>query len=1339
MHSDDTAPTRPGHPDRKPSAPADSTQPTRQPRRANPAPRAAAAAPGDLTGQILSGKYRVLRLLGKGGFGAVYEAKDEMLGASVAVKVLTPAAAEQEDALQQFLGEARLLTSLDHPNIVRWITFDRTPNGLHYFVMEILKGVELSSLLETADRLPPDHVMRILLQVLSALAAAHFLPDGRSLLHLDLKPQNVFVVQGEPEQIKVIDFGISQHVGAAARSAAGIVAEPAAAAGSQDLGATIATVPAAGDDDGMISENGVQRARGGTLLYASPEQCKHLRGDAIIDELDGRSDIYSLGIMAFQLLTGKMPWAIRTMSEAFRAHLETPAPPLSKFGAKVPRGLEQFVARCLAKDRNDRFADVKEAHDALHRVANPPAQWPKFAAAGLLVAIVAVWQLWPASKPDELTLPTQAGTLFFGPTNRTLRLPIGSLLPDLATQPARWVLDPQSDTEVLPGWTATIDRTDGTPHVRLEAPADAAAIEQRAHLRVGDANTAQLSKPLRLVYLPPTACSLGAVGVRGAEGRIVDPIGAHFEVEIQAERDYLAKVQVGLGDALQNATLDANRSADTRLVYSVPLQNFGFVDGEGSRTAEFVVTVVDQAGNTQTRPVPVAIDARALVFEPELDVAPDRKDFYVLDPKATPLLRWSSNRAVDVTFVARNVLQQRVVEIQREPKDGFLLLQLPSAPESYEGAIEILADDLRSVFHADDSRGRRSRTLGYRYETKGLSVVVTPRQADGSALVTGSTENTFLTNRDTVTLDVARQQVAVTVEVECRHGGKTQWTDTANLHSEGLQKLVVPIAVDGTHEILVHGYRYSGPNVPRTSKPEFEQGLVVIRDSRAPELRLVAPPGQITADVDGTARCFAIETGDDSAEPTHLAWALSGPSPAQGERRLAAGAVRAEVITWQDLGIDPQKLEDGSYTLQLTAGDAAANRSATVTSEPFVVARDGPLLILKSPGEREWLAMSGNTFQVVVDAIDNNGVESVQCVLQNKRTGESTPPLALKPVGSDLTRTDWSGLLSLPAAWSQKEVQVQWSGRDRHGNTKEAATFSTTLQAFEIQRPRRVWSEIAGSTARVQPMRLVRGDPNYVFGGRSDQEERDAFSAFGFDGTAVRCLTQRVQVEDFYLDENEVTVAGYADFLAAADGYLNAVNWRNKDGAGRSQSPRAERCAALRQSTAATSPQLPISGIDWYEAAAYAHWAGKRLPTNVEWEYAVRGGSDAYRPFSFAKGARLATLNVQHIADGRPWTIDIGEDVTPSGVGEGIRNLCSNVSEWTSSASVDPARMLVAGASHEHSAFHFSILTPLSPGSRRPTIGFRCATAASDVDAALEQPGRVRILTTSPIPAPEAR
>ncbi len=358
----------------------------------------------DLIDKTLNGKYLITGRLGKGGFGTVYQAIDlgfaeelgESSGAKVAIKVLNSNIQGNKKAIKSFLAEANRLTFLSHPNIVQWMTFDKTAEGIHYFVMEFLEGRELADILKEEKQLHPMRAGKIMLDVLAALQCAHEIPEGRALLHLDLKPQNVFMLgaaERGAETAKVIDFGIGQNVSNEFADVGQTVLEdsdhaegllertifPVPRGGLSESGTGDATLPdgervRAQESGAVTSGDGkVRRAKGGTVLYSSPEQCKHLRRDGDIENLDGRSDIYSLGVVGFKALTGTYPFAKKATSlkEAYRQHLAEPPRKVRDVRPKVPRRLAAVVDRCLEKDKERRFQSAAEAREALERAMQP--------------------------------------------------------------------------------------------------------------------------------------------------------------------------------------------------------------------------------------------------------------------------------------------------------------------------------------------------------------------------------------------------------------------------------------------------------------------------------------------------------------------------------------------------------------------------------------------------------------------------------------------------------------------------------------------------------------------------------------------------------------------------------------------------------------------------------------------------------------------------------------------------------------------------------------------------------------------------------------------------------
>jgi len=266
-------------------------------------------------------------------------------------------------------------------------------------------------------------------------------------------------------------------------------------------------------------------------------------------------------------------------------------------------------------------------------------------------------------------------------------------------------------------------------------------------------------------------------------------------------------------------------------------------------------------------------------------------------------------------------------------------------------------------------------------------------------------------------------------------------------------------------------------------------------------------------------------------------------------------------------------------------------------------------------------------------------------------------------------------------------------------------------------------------------MRRVPGNSRvpYVFGGRGDVLENAAFRAHGLANFAGGAITSSLRlelpagaIEDFYLDEHEVSVAQYLAFLRAADGYADR-RWFDE-----AVGDREQRRAALERAFAAVEPELPATGLDCLEAQAFAAWTGKQLPTYVHWEYALRGLQA--RPYSCAGEVELAGIGTSvNVGTGASWPVTRGDDRTPDTL---VLDLCSNVAEWTSTpvhrplaeaplaellrpaAALAGNRHYVVGGGFERTAFHFGVIARHGCEHTSPAIGFRCMLPASRIEAA---------------------
>jgi serine/threonine-protein kinase len=268
------------------------------------------------------GQYALKRKLGEGGMGQVWLGEHALLKRPCAIKIIRPDLAAHPATAARFAREVHAVTGLTHVNTVRVYDYGRADDGFFYYVMEYLEGPTLEELVRETGPLPPGRVVYLLRQVCGALAEAH----AAGLVHRDLKPGNVIVAAlgGQRDVAKLLDFGLVE-----------------------DLSADAAE---------RLTRTGTVL---GTPAYMSPEQAA---GESAVD---ARGDLYALGAVAFFALTGRPPFQGKTLGQLLAAHRAEPAPPLTDFRPDVPADLASVVARCLAKDPNDRFPSAADLDRAL--------------------------------------------------------------------------------------------------------------------------------------------------------------------------------------------------------------------------------------------------------------------------------------------------------------------------------------------------------------------------------------------------------------------------------------------------------------------------------------------------------------------------------------------------------------------------------------------------------------------------------------------------------------------------------------------------------------------------------------------------------------------------------------------------------------------------------------------------------------------------------------------------------------------------------------------------------------------------------------------------------------
>ncbi|MEO8846562.1 MAG: serine/threonine-protein kinase [Kofleriaceae bacterium] len=270
------------------------------------------------------GAYRVVRKLGEGGMGIVYEAEHALLGRRAAIKVLLPEFSANKEIVQRFFNEAKAVTQIADPGIVQIFDFGYHADGSAFIVMEVLDGEPMSTRLKRIGRFALVDCLRLTRQICTSLQAAH----TKGVIHRDLKPDNIFIV-GDPavtggERAKILDFGIAKL--------------------------------SAEEPGNLKTRTGMVL---GTPVYMSPEQC---RGSG---EIDYRSDIYSIGCVIMTMLTGQPPYQGEGSGELIAAHLREPAPYAASRVHGLPPMIDQILQRSLAKSPNDRFSSMADMAQTL--------------------------------------------------------------------------------------------------------------------------------------------------------------------------------------------------------------------------------------------------------------------------------------------------------------------------------------------------------------------------------------------------------------------------------------------------------------------------------------------------------------------------------------------------------------------------------------------------------------------------------------------------------------------------------------------------------------------------------------------------------------------------------------------------------------------------------------------------------------------------------------------------------------------------------------------------------------------------------------------------------------
>jgi serine/threonine protein kinase len=389
--------------------------------------------PVTILGAVLGQKYRVIRQIGEGGMGTVWEAEHQLIGRRVAVKTLHLEFAHRLELVQRFQREAQAASRIGHVNIIEVMDFGVGEDGTPYLVMELLDGQSLAVALAREGTLPVPRAVDIIGQILGALAAAH----GKGIVHRDLKPENVFLIEfgGRSDFVKLLDFGISKF-----RTSAG---------------------------EARLTSTGVTL---GTPYYMAPEQA------AGRQDLDHRVDIYATGAVLYELLSGRPPYEGNNYNALLAQIVTSPPTPLDTFRPDLDPELVRVIETAMARDRDRRYLSAEAMLAALVPLGasrapfercgagsegHAPRQPSSSGAARPPAAVEASGQTRPSSRPASAHAPTEAAPSVSKPRG-------APFVPAEASAPTRLL-------DQTPAAKSTTMRTERTSRVRFGAVVGVAA------------------------------------------------------------------------------------------------------------------------------------------------------------------------------------------------------------------------------------------------------------------------------------------------------------------------------------------------------------------------------------------------------------------------------------------------------------------------------------------------------------------------------------------------------------------------------------------------------------------------------------------------------------------------------------------------------------------------------------------------------------------------------------------------------------------------------------------------------------------------------------------------
>jgi serine/threonine-protein kinase len=453
------------------------------------------------------GNYQAISLLGEGGMGAVYLAEHPGIGRRVAIKVLKSELDHDPQLLTRFLNEARAANAIRHPNIIEVLDSGTTARGASYLVMELLEGESLSARIKRLSRLDERSSIEIAMQTASGLGAAH----AKGIIHRDLKPDNLFVIPEESdaarERVKILDFGIAKL-----HTMAG---------------------------DSLKTRTGTLM---GTPVYMSPEQCLGTK------EVDHRSDIYSLGVIIYEMLAGRPPFVSEGFGELLSMHLHEKPASLRELAPQVSAEVEFAVVRMLAKKPDDRYQSMADVRAALA------------AAAGLPHPVVPEHKLGTTDQFGvRATLAAHATETKPKTPSPTTLTPGGleaAALPDATFKVRRkpWAALGVASGLIVIAVAAAVFLRKG-PETIPPQPTSASRHAPQPEARTVEAPQVPVAVRVRLDSTPP-----GARVVRVSDGVVLGTTPETIELRPSSEPLHLRFEKEGFASAVREASLNADSS-----------------------------------------------------------------------------------------------------------------------------------------------------------------------------------------------------------------------------------------------------------------------------------------------------------------------------------------------------------------------------------------------------------------------------------------------------------------------------------------------------------------------------------------------------------------------------------------------------------------------------------------------------------------------------------------------------------------------------------------------------------------------------------------------------------